>query len=62
MIRIFMKRSSGKAAKHPSSEFLAAAVKAARRAYREAEKENARWGLPMIVSRNGRIVELPARK
>jgi hypothetical protein len=57
-----MKQSRPKAGDKLLSPFAKAALKAMRQARREAERENARWGLPMIVWKKGRIVELPTRK
>jgi len=57
-----MKESKKKAVDKSMSPFATAALKAMRKARREAERENARWGLPMIVWEKGRIVELPTRK
>ncbi len=57
-----MKGSKKKAKDDGMSPFARAALKAMIEARREAEKENARWGLPMIFTRNGRIVRKRARK
>jgi hypothetical protein len=57
-----MRKSKRKPAAEKLSPFARTAIRAMHKARREAEKENARWGLPMIVWQNGRIVELPARK
>lgn len=42
-------------------DFAEAATKAMLAAAIEAERENARFGLPMIVSKNGKVVEVPTR-
>ena len=44
------------------SEFARIASRALARAQRQAARENARFGLPLIVVRKGRVVEIPTGK
>ena len=52
-------RKSFKHVKPRASEFARKAERALVRAQREAARENARYGLPLIVVENGKIVALP---
>jgi len=56
-----MKESKKKPGRKSMSPFATAALKAIRQARREAERENARYGLPMVVWQNGRVALLPSR-
>jgi hypothetical protein len=38
------------------------ATRALARAQRQAARENARFGLPLLVMKKGKIVEIPPRK
>lgn len=44
------------------SELARIAVRALARAQRQAARENARFGLPLIVVQKGRIVAIPSGK
>lgn len=44
------------------SELARIATRALARAQRQAARENARFGLPLIVVQKGRIVEIPTGK
>jgi hypothetical protein len=46
--------------KEPEPEWVKQARAAARRMGRMVREENRRWGLPLIVERNGKIIEIPA--
>ena len=52
-------KKPSKRAKPRVSEFARKAERALVRAQREAARENARYGLPLIVVENGKIVALP---
>ena len=52
-------RKPFKRIKPQMSEFARKAERALVRAQREAARENARYGLPLIVVENGKIVALP---
>ena len=56
------KGSMKKAGNKSMSPYATAALKALRRARKAAERENARFGLPMIFWKDGRIVSVPSRK
>jgi hypothetical protein len=57
-----MKDSRKKAGGKSLSPFAKAALKAMRQARREAERENARYGLPIVVGSKGRVVLMPSHK
>jgi hypothetical protein len=60
-----MKRSSNpsKRVEKPGlSELALKATRALARAQREVARENARYGLPLIVVQNGRVVAIPTGK
>jgi hypothetical protein len=46
--------------KEPEPEWVKQARAAAPRMGRMVREENLRWGLPLIVERNGKIIEIPA--
>ena len=54
-----MKTSNGKS-KQPMGRDAQAALRALRRAARKVHAENRRWGLPLIVWKNGKMVAIPA--
>jgi hypothetical protein len=45
----------------PLSPIEKRAIKAMREAHMDAVKENARWGLPMIYWKDGKVVEVSAK-
>ncbi len=58
-----MKNKSSKRTEKPGiSELALKATRALARAQRQVARENARYGLPLIVVEKGRVVAIPTRK
>src|SRR5436309_12283734 len=55
-----MKATNGKSKRNGSPRDTQAALRALRRAARKVHAENRRWGLPLIVWKNGKMVAIPA--
>lgn len=52
--------SSSRKKKPPEPEWLKQARAAARRMGRMVRAEHRRWGLPLVIEKDGKIIEIPA--